>query len=126
MILWLLGLVYAAPMDFSGCRGDAAVAAVARFEDMISTGDPAVEVGFADCLARLGLLHSAQRHYLEVVRQGPGSEMFSQALGRAFALAEEIGDLRSLSGSALDSRLSGSARARCIALRARSTAGLGG
>ena len=97
MILWLVGLLWAAPMDFSGCRGDAAVAATARYEDMVRTGDPAVELGFADCLARLGLLHAAQRHYLMVVRRGPDAEGFQPALGRAFALAEEIGDLRSVS-----------------------------
>ena len=98
MILWMLATLYAAPVDVESCRGDAAVAAVARFEDMINTGDPAVEVGFADCLARLGLLHSAQRHYLEVVRHGVGSEAYRHALGKAFSLAEQIGDLRSVAG----------------------------
>jgi len=95
--LLLAALSVAAPADFAGCRGEPVDVALERFEDLLVVGSPDAEVAFADCLARVGLLHSAQRHYLEVVKAGPGTPGFPEALGRAFVVAEEIGDLHSVS-----------------------------
>ena len=80
--------------------GDCAVlpaeTALDRFEEMLVSGSAAAEVGFADCLAELNLLHSAQRHYLQVVRSGSRDDAWHAAVDRAMALVDHTGDPHSV------------------------------
>ena len=65
---WVLGAALAAePIDFGDCREDPQVEAADRFTEMLASDEATAHVALGNCFAQLGLLHTAQRHYLDVV-----------------------------------------------------------
>lgn len=67
-------------------------ALVDRFEAMAADPSTPAMLAYADCLAEMGFVHAAQRHYLEVARSGPEPGAWRLGLERAMSLVDLTGD----------------------------------
>lgn len=76
----------------AGCPDASPSGLVDAFEAMVSDPSTATMLTYAGCLAEFGLVHAAQRHYLEVARSGPEPAAWRAGLEGAMSLVDVTGD----------------------------------